>query len=785
MKKSLVLAASVLLLAAACDRPNASGNRHGGAKAQALAATVDRTSGPFVPGTVAAAAPTGCATCTRTGRFAALADRGELLAYPTVVPPSREGALVWHRVQISEDHALRAIASGHLEFRAPSGQMLKFLYSRHVEHPNGDWTWIGHSDDFGANGQQAIVTFGEKAVFGSIGLPDGNSLELTVRNDVAWIVETDRTRLHKSPGLLSPPADDARVPRQAAAAAAVAGESAPVGPQAAAASSGSVVDIAIGYTPGLVSTYGSQSGAVTRLSFLVDVTNEAYANSQVDMRIRLVHTLLVNYSDSVSNNTALNEVTGSDGSNSVAVPAALQPLRAARDQYGADLVALARPFRDSTSDGCGVAWILGGGQTPITARSERFGYAAISDGSDSGSFCRAETLAHELGHNMGQTHNTEDSSQPGAHAYSYGYRESSGSGFYTVMAYAAGGASSRQVAVRYFANPNVLYQGRPTGVANAADNVRSMNLTMPIIATFRAGVVPLNGPVRNDIDGNGRSDFLWHNIDLQRFDWWSMNGASRGAVGSDFIAGQYRVAATGDFNGDGRTDLVWRDQTKLWLWQAEPAGGFSIHFIADYPAGGWQVIGAQDLDRDGRADLLWHNPTLQRMDWWIMNGASRLSVGSKFIAAQYSVAGVGDFNGDGRGDVLWRDANMLWMWQADATGFSIVFVANNPPNPWRIVGTGDINADGKTDIFWHNTTLQQMDWWLMDGANRLGIGSKGVSSQYRPAAFGDFNGDGRADVLWHDNAKTSLWVWQADGAGGFSILSAGAYPPASWDVLNF
>src|SRR5690606_30523217 len=123
---------------------------------------------------------------------------------------------------------------------------------------------------------------------------------------------------------------------------------------------------------------------------------------------------------------------------------------------------------------------------------ESFGYSVVSDGSDIDEddnntyYCREETLAHELGHNMGQAHNKEDSTETGTHAYSYGYRESSSTGFYTVMAYPQ--ADGNQFSIRYFANPSIKYLNRATGVANKSDNAKSLNLTMPIVSTFRATV---------------------------------------------------------------------------------------------------------------------------------------------------------------------------------------------------------------------------------------------------------------------------------------------------------
>ena len=77
------------------------------------------------------------------GAFAGLPDRGELLAYPGH-EVRRDGAYTWHRTGLSEAYALRAIADGHLRVTTPSGQLLDFKYDRHIEHPSGDWTWIGH-----------------------------------------------------------------------------------------------------------------------------------------------------------------------------------------------------------------------------------------------------------------------------------------------------------------------------------------------------------------------------------------------------------------------------------------------------------------------------------------------------------------------------------------------------------------------------------------------------------------------------------------------------------------
>src|SRR5690606_23745759 len=137
-------------------------------------------------------------------------------------------------------------------------------------------------------------------------------------------------------------------------------------------------------------------------------------------------------------------------------------------------------------------------------------------------FCSDYSLAHELGHVMGQAHNRENATTAGAHSYAYGYREASPSGFFTIMAYPA---SDSQIEAPIFANPALQHAGRPAGTANE-DNVRSMNQTMPIVSTFRAVIVPVLGAARNDVDIDGRSDILFHNPVTRQFSYRVLNGTT-------------------------------------------------------------------------------------------------------------------------------------------------------------------------------------------------------------------------------------------------------------------
>ncbi|MGO1072253.1 ricin-type beta-trefoil lectin domain protein [Lysobacter sp. CA199] len=422
---------------------------------------------------------------------ARLPDHGDLVAYPESGKALHDNAYTWHRAGLSEGHAIAAIVGGRLSITTPSGEKLGFRYERHVEHASGDWTWVGRLDNGGAD-NEAIITFGNRAVFGSIAQPGKPALKLTMRDGDTWLVETDQTRLPAADA--ADHADDYRIPTAAAAASSSPSANDSPALAATAASDGGTIDLLIGYSNGFATGLGGQSQAVTRLNYLVEVSNQAYVNSQITARLRLVHSMQVNYADSSDNGDTLDKMTGTG---SVPVDPAFNALRAARDQYGADLVSLVRKYDPNTQNGCGIAWLIGGGRQPFTVNSAPSGYSVASDGRyQNGStsyFCRDETLAHELGHNMGAQHDRATASSGGslaygAFAYSFGYKVgASGGNFYDIMAY----GDSGQTSYRVFSNPRITFCGGfACGVENEADTARTLNQTMPIVATFRATVVP-------------------------------------------------------------------------------------------------------------------------------------------------------------------------------------------------------------------------------------------------------------------------------------------------------
>ena len=375
------------------------------------------------------------------------------------------------------DLPLRAKA----RFSLPFGVSYELVYDGRQDHPSGNVTWSGYLKEYGDD-YRAVITFGEEGTSGRILTPDG---EFLIESDAGgeWLVDPQAAGLKPMEA-----GDDAIIPLPEGIQMPLLNSKRGAGAQAvpmAADTTSATIDVMILYTPGLASRLGS--GLSARLDQLVALSNQAYRDSGVYINLRLVHKEQVNYSDTTTNDAALNALTnGSDP--------ALAGVANLRTSKGADLVSLIRPFNNTTSGGsCGVAWVGGYGGQPISNYAN-YGYSVIGDGRDvngSGYYCLDLSFVHELGHNMGSLHDRANSgSGIGAYPYSYGYGVSGTFG--TVMSYI-------NPRIGKFSNPAITCAG---GIAcgigetasNAANNALSLNNTRAGVATFRSEKVATPPP---------------------------------------------------------------------------------------------------------------------------------------------------------------------------------------------------------------------------------------------------------------------------------------------------
>jgi len=250
---------------------------------------------------------------------------------------------------------------------------------------------------------------------------------------------------------------------------------------------------------------------------MVANTNNAYRQSGVRQRIRVVRAQLVNYEEAVAIGSC------PDNPNETCKPYEidLQRLRgttdgymddvhSVRDEHGADIVHLVT----NSKDACGVAYFM----RNVTPDFERSAFALTQYRCEVGDY----TFAHELGHNMGLDHDRYQKKCPTTacngiirnqpYSYSYGYVNqrafdlgaSTSRRWMTIMAYdtqceAAGfpvlPSTGRRCFRRlFFSHPerqlNADRLGIPGSaasqdVAGPSDAVRTLNQTRGVVAAFR------------------------------------------------------------------------------------------------------------------------------------------------------------------------------------------------------------------------------------------------------------------------------------------------------------
>ena len=232
---------------------------------------------------------------------------------------------------------------------------------------------------------------------------------------------------------------------------------------------GTQIDVMVVYTAAARDAAGSTTAIESKIDLAVVETNQGYANSGVTQRIRLVHKEEINYSESSFDwSTALNRLQNTtDGY--------MDNVHALRDTYHADVVVLIV----SANNYCGLGYLM---QT-VSPSFAAYAFCLVSQDCAIGYY----SFAHEMGHNMGAHHDRANASGPGVYPYSYGY-QAPDQAFRTVMAYNCPGGCQR---INYWSNPEVNYNGQPTGTLytdpNSADNRRTLNNTVFTVANFRAG----------------------------------------------------------------------------------------------------------------------------------------------------------------------------------------------------------------------------------------------------------------------------------------------------------
>lgn len=219
------------------------------------------------------------------------------------------------------------------------------------------------------------------------------------------------------------------------------------------------INLLMTYSASYVAMWGNETAARTRLSNLVEVANSAYGNSGTGVRFRVVGWRQIAVADTTPQNHLGNMRLDAG---------AFKGTAAQKTLNGAAMTVFFSPFNaaTSTTGTCGLAYVPAANAAGLAAyksQAPSLMFAALNDGqTNSGYYCESLTLAHELGHNLGNAHDKANSSFAGAFPYSYG-KGVSGS-FGTVMSYI-----SPRVAL--FSSPQLKCNTAGAACGSATENV--------------------------------------------------------------------------------------------------------------------------------------------------------------------------------------------------------------------------------------------------------------------------------------------------------------------------
>ena len=230
----------------------------------------------------------------------------------------------------------------------------------------------------------------------------------------------------------------------------------------------SVIDQMIVYTPAVRAALGGHAGAIAFCQNAVDITNQAYLDSEINNAIlNLVHVQEVNYTESGNTGTDVQRLRLPNDGFIDDIPTTV------RNAVAADNVAM---IVNSASNACGTAASINP-SNPNLAFSVSVRNCAIGN----------LTFPHEIGHTMGCSHDRAVTSF-GWFPYSFGHVFTINGGALrrTIMATSAGSRIAR------FSNPDITFSGGvpgvPIGQPDAAHNAEAHRQTAAQMASHRASL---------------------------------------------------------------------------------------------------------------------------------------------------------------------------------------------------------------------------------------------------------------------------------------------------------
>ncbi len=385
-----------------------------------------------------------------------------MIVNPAVADPG----VVPYAVELDID--LVRSAPQRLELPAPDGSLMVAELSVFEDRGGGDAMWAGRVA--GSDYESVVFTVVDGYLSGRFGVPGGAKYRISARPDGRGRIENMSTIAPR------PKAEYCGVPPERPAPVGVVEAQRSGDPErVAGASNHNLLDIMIVYSEAAGERYILRDGSIEApIDNSIDYLNLVFRNGQLDIVARLAH--LEQAPASLNTEGAGLAVLGRLRGNRE-----VQELRA---EHNADLVHLF--VTAEVTDVCGIAWLLGKGDTWRSFSPTAYGLTLMQG-------CGDETFAHEVGHNLGAAHDPPNAgrnfSDPERRnnvviaPYAFGHTWFSPSppnppSKDTIMSYGSGQVEP------WFSTVRVEPNGWVFGIANERENERALQGTVGIAVRF-------------------------------------------------------------------------------------------------------------------------------------------------------------------------------------------------------------------------------------------------------------------------------------------------------------